>query len=113
MRRLSWVYQPFFTLPFSLGRKAHRSANGCQFLNVYFSGIHPLNSVSHLRGLMLVLAIVFVGQCEVFVCLGFVSYFLLFLFLLAVKLIGLQTGCQFLKNVYFSGIHPLKKVTKK
>ena len=35
---------------------------------------------SHLRGRMSVLAIVFVGQCEVFVCLGFVSLFLLFPF---------------------------------
>ena len=59
---------------------------------------------------MSVLAIVFVGQCEVFVCLGFVSLFLLFfLFPLATKLIGPRTGCQFLKNVYFSGIRPLKE----
>ena len=36
--------------------------------------------------------IVFVGQCEVFVCLDFVQFFF---FSLAVKLIGTQTGCQF------------------
>ena len=44
-----------------------------------------------------VLELVFVGQCEVFFCL----YFVLF-FPLAVKLIGLQTECQFFKkNVDF------------
>ena len=38
-----------------------------------------------LRGCVSVLEIVFVGQCEVFVCLDFVH-----LFSLAAKLIGLQ-----------------------
>ena len=42
---------------------------------------------------MLVLEIILVGQCDVFVCLDFVHFF----FPLAVKLIGLRTGCQFLK----------------
>ena len=45
---------------------------GCQFFrNVDFSVTYPLKSVSYsmsyLRGTMLVLEIVFVGQCEVFV----------------------------------------------
>ena len=50
---------------------------------------------------------VFVGQCEVFVCLGFIDYFFLF-FPLAAKLIVPQTGCQFFKNVDFLDNHPLK-----
>ena len=59
---------------------------------------------------MSVLEIVFVGQCEVFVWLGFVKpFFTLFLFPLAAKLIGPRTGCQFLKNVDFSRIDPLKE----
>ena len=41
---------------------------------------------------MSVLEIVFVGQCEVFVCLDFVWTFF---FPLAAKLIGPLTGCQF------------------
>ena len=48
--------------------------------------------------------IVFVGQCEVFVCLGFVAFFF---FPLAAKLIGLQTGCQFFKNIDFFWHHRL------
>ena len=57
-----------------------------------------------LRGCVTVLEIVFVGQCEVFVCLDFVHFFLFF-FPLAVKLIGPRTGCQFKKKkkmVHFS-----------
>ena len=50
---------------------------GCQFFkkNVDFSDTQPLNSMSHLRGWVSVLEIVFVGQCEVFVCLDFVYFF--------------------------------------
>ena len=45
--------------------------------------------------------IVFVGQCEVFVCLGFghFNYFICLFFSLAAKLIGARTGRQFFKNV--------------
>ena len=49
---------------------------------------------ARLRGVMSVLEIVFVGHCEVLVCLNFVGLF----FSLAVKLIGLRTGCQFFKK---------------
>ena len=43
---------------------------------------------------------VFVGQCEVFVCLGFVEIIhFLYFFPLAAKIIGPQTGCQFFQNV--------------
>ena len=58
---------------------------------------------------MSVLEIVFVGQCEVFVCLEFVLTF----FPLAVKLIGPQMGRQFFKNVYFSVTYHLKLEKKK
>ena len=44
---------------------------------------------------MLVLEIVFVGQCEVCVCLDFAYFF----FPLAAKLIGPQTGRQFFKKI--------------
>ena len=42
--------------------------------------------------------IVFVGECEVFVCLCFVVSFFCFFFLLAAKLIGPKTGRQFFNN---------------
>ena len=42
----------------------------------FFFATPPLNSMSHLRGCVLVLEIDFVGQCEVFVCLDFVHFFL-------------------------------------
>ena len=45
----------------------------------------------------MVLEIVFVGQCEVFVCLDFVKK----IFPLATKLIGPQTGRQFFKKCRF------------
>ena len=41
--------------------------------------------------------IVFVGECEVFVCMCFVVSFYFF-FPLAAKLIGPKTGRQFFKN---------------
>ena len=49
------------------------------------------------------LEIVFVGQCEVFVCLDFVLTF----FPLATKLIGPRMGRQFFKNVDYSVTYPL------
>ena len=106
---MSWIRQPFFTLfLFPLAANLTGLRTGCQSLkNVDFSVIRPLNSVSHLWGCMPVLAIVFVGQCEVFVCLGFVSLFLLFLFPLAAKLIGPRTGCQSLKTSIFPAYVPL------
>ena len=50
--------------------------------------------------------IVFVGQCEVFVCLCFC---ICFFPPLAAKLIGLQTGVNSLKNVDISVACPLKE----
>ena len=57
-----------------------------------------------LRGTVSVLEIVFVGQCEVFVCLDFALAFSP----LAAKLIGPRMGRQFFKNVDFSVTYPLK-----
>ena len=58
---------------------------------------NPLNSMSYLRGEVWFMEIVFVGECEVFVCLCFCC--LLFFFSpLAAKLIGPKTGRQFFKN---------------
>ena len=54
-------------------------------------------------GCVTVLEIVFVRQCEVFVCLDFVLFFLL-----AAKLIGLRMGCQFFKKCWFFIHLPLK-----
>ena len=56
---------------------------------------------------MSVLEIVFVGQCEVFVCLDFVLNF--FFSPLAAKLVGLRMGCQFFKNVDFSDTYLHKR----
>ena len=62
-----------------------------------------MHIAKHLRGTVSVLEIIFVGQCEVFVCLDFVLTF----FPLAAKLIGLRMGRQFFKNVDFSVTYPL------
>ena len=51
----------------------------------FFFDTHPFNSVSRLTVWVWVLEIVFVRQCEVFVCIDFMIFF----FLLVVKLIGL------------------------
>ena len=60
-----------------------------------------------LRGRVSVLEIVFVGQCEVFVCLDFVDFPPP---PLVTKLIGPLMGCQFFKIPYvdFSDTWPLK-----
>ena len=68
------------------------------------SQIRVLNIFDSLRGCRLLLEIVFVGQCEVFVCPRFGH------FILAVKLIGLRTGCQIFKNVDFSDLNPLNSM---
>ena len=52
----------------------------------------------YLRGRVSVLEIVFVGQYEVCICLDFGDFFFS---LLATKLIGLRTGCQFFKKCLF------------
>ena len=47
---------------------------------------------------MSVLKIAFVGQCGVYVSSVFFGLFFSFVFPLAAKLIGPQTGCQFLNR---------------
>ena len=51
----------------------------------------------------MVLEIVFVGQCEVFVCLDFLHFFFS---PLATKLIGSRTGCQFKQCRFFQHLPP-------
>ena len=46
---------------------------GCQFLKNDFINTPPFNSMSYLRGGVSFMEIVFVGQCEVFLCLEFVE----------------------------------------
>ena len=49
------------------------------------------------------------GECEVFVCLGFVEIISFLYFLpLGAKLIALQTGCQFFKktSIFFGQPSP-------
>ena len=76
------------------------------FKNVDFSVTYPLKGVQVTFGDSF-----FVGQCEVFVCLGF-GHFILFVYffpwLRSSK--GPRMGRQFFKNVDFSVTYPLKGV---
>ena len=76
------------------------------FKNVYFSVTYPLKGVQVTFGDSF-----FVGQCEVFVCLGF-GHFILFVYFFpwprSSK--GPRMGRQFFKNVDFSVTYPLKGV---
>ena len=77
------------------------------FKNVDFSVTYPLKGVS--RSLLKIVFLV--GQCEVFVCLGF-GHFILFVYFFpwprSSK--GPRMGRQFFKNVDFSVTYPLKGV---
>ena len=65
------LYRLFLFFP--LATKLIGPKTGCQFLkNVDFFDNGPLNAMAYLRDPWSFLEIVFVGQCEVFVCLGFV-----------------------------------------
>ena len=64
-------------------------------------------ALTALRGGLSFLEIIFVGQCEAFVCLEFVEIFFFFFFSLAAKHIGPQMECQFFKNVDFFDTLPL------
>ena len=76
------------------------------FKNVNFSVTYPLKGVQVTFGDSF-----FVGQCEVFVCLGF-GHFILFVYFFpwprSSK--GPRMGRQFFKNVDFSVTYPLKGV---
>ena len=78
-------------------------------VNSLKTSIFPLPTP--LRGNRSLLEIVFVGQCEVFVCLGF-GHFILFVYFFpwprSSK--GTRMRCQFFKNVDFSVTYPLKGV---
>ena len=67
--------------------------------------VRPMDAKG-LRDRWLILEVVFVGQCEVFICLGLLDYFSLF-FPLAEMLIGLQMGCEFFKKSIFLTTFPL------
>ena len=70
----------------------------------FFFYMITLMKTFYLRTVECFLEIVFVGLCEVFVCLEFVKLF--FFFFLAPKLIGPAQGCEFFKNVDFFRCDP-------
>ena len=93
---------------FFLGREAQKVREWG--VNSLKTSIFPLPTP--LRGCRSLLEIVFfVGQCEVFVCLGF-GHFILFVYFFpwprSSK--GPRMGRQFFKNVDFSVTYPLKGV---
>ena len=102
-----WSFYFLFVLFFFLGRKAQKVREWG--VNSLKTSIFPLPTP--LRGCRSLLVIVFVGQCEVFVCLGF-GHFILFVYffpwLRSSK--GPRMGCQFFKNVDFCVTYPLKGV---
>ena len=110
MRRLSVLDLVilFYLFIFFLGRKAQKVREwGVNSLKM---SIFPLPTP--LRGCRSLFEIVFVGQCEVFVCLGF-GHFILFVYFFywPRNSKGPQIGRQFFKNVNFSvTYHPLKGV---
>ena len=78
------------------------------FKNVDFSVTYP---PTPLRGCRSLLEIVFVGQCEAFVCLGFGhSILFVYFFPWPRSSKGPRMGRQFFKNVDFSVTYPLKGV---
>ena len=76
------------------------------FKNVDFSVTYPLKGMQVTFGDSF-----FVGQCEVFVCLGF-GHFILFVYFFPWQRSskGPRRGRQFFKNVDFSVTYPLKGV---
>ena len=98
----------FYLFIFFLGREAQK-VRECG-VNSLKTSIFPLPTP--LRGCRSLLEIVFfVGQCEVFVCLGF-GHFILFVYFFpwprSSK--GPRMGRQFFKNFDFSVTYPLKGV---
>ena len=97
----------FYLFIFFLVREAQKVREWC--VNSLKTSIFLLPTP--LRGCRLLLEIVFVGQCEVFVCLGF-GHFILFVYFFpwprSSK--GPRVGRQLFKNVDFSVTYPLKGV---
>ena len=103
---LGFGHSILFVYFFPWPRSSKGPRMGRQFFkNVDFSVTYPL------RGCRSLLEIVFVGQCEVFVCLGF-GHFILFVYFFpwprSSK--GPRMGRQFFKNVDFSVTYPNKGV---
>ena len=101
---LGFGHSILFVYFFPWPRSSKGPRMGRQFFkNVDFSVTYPL------RGCRSLLEIVFVGQCEAFVCLGF-GHFILFVYFLpwprSSK--GLRMGRQFFRNVDFPLPTPLR-----
>ena len=100
---LAWIWSFYFIcLFFPWPRSSKGPRMGRQFFkNVDFSVTYPLKGE----------IVFFVGQCEVFVCLGF-GHFILFVYFFpwprSSK--GPRMGRQFFKNVDFSVTYRLKGV---
>ena len=97
----------FYLFIFFLGREAQKVREWG--VNSLKTSIFPLPTP--LRGCRSLLEIVFVGQCEAFVCLGF-GHCILFVYFFpwprSSK--GPRMGRQFFKNVDFSVTYPPKGV---
>ena len=95
----------FYLFIFFLGHKAQKVRE--RGVNSLETSIFPLPTP--LRGCRSLLEIVFVGQCEAFVCLGFghsISFVYFFPWPRSSK--GPRMGRQFFKNVDFSVTYPLR-----
>ena len=103
----------FYLFIFFLGREAQKVREwGVNSLKTsIFPLPTPLKCEGCLRSLLEIFFRFFVGQCEVFVCLGF-GHFILFVYFFpwprSSK--GPRMGRQFFKNVDFSVTYPLKGV---
>ena len=100
----------FYLFIFFLGREAQKVREwGVNYLK---TSIFPLPTpLRGCRSLLEMFIFFFVGQCEVFVCLGF-GHFILFVYFFpwprSSK--GPRMGRQFFKNIDFSVTYPLNGV---
>ena len=103
---LGFGHSILFVYFFPWPRSSKSPRMGRQFFkNVDFSVTYPL------RGCRSLLEIVFVGQCEAFVCLGFGhSILFVYFFPWPRSSKGPRMGRQFFKNVDFSVTYPPKGV---
>ena len=97
----------FYLFIFYLGREAQKVREWG--VNSLKTSIFPLPTP--LRGCRSLLEIVFVGQCEALVCLGFVhSILFVYFFPWPLSSKSPRMGRQFFKNVDFSVTYPPKGV---
>ena len=103
---LGYGHSILFVYFFPWPRSSKGPRMGRQFFkNVDFSVTYPP------RGCRSLLQIVFVGQCEAFVCLGFGhSILFVYFFPWSRSSKGSRMGRQFFKNVDFSVTYPFKGV---